>query len=142
MSAQGKRRLVYAGLWAFTLWPVLHMYLVTHDGLSAWKLAGWGMYATPRPSFAAMALQARRPGAKGFAEIRSVSDDCRKEANRFLERQRWLGQLVRPDELARLLRKRTPQFADWRIIVDVPVLDRRSGMIVEKRVVYDYPGIE
>lgn len=134
--------MLYTGLWLFTLWPLLHMYLVTHYGVSAWKLAGWGMYATPRPSFAAMSVFARRPGGRGFEEIRSVPAVCQAQANRFLERQRWLGQLIRPNELAGSLRERIPVFADWRIIVYAPVLDRQSGMIVEKHVTYEYPANE
>ena len=41
MSFTAKRRAVYVGLALFTLWPLAHIYLVTHFNLSAWKLAGW-----------------------------------------------------------------------------------------------------
>ena len=31
----------------FTCWPPIHAILSLHFGFSAWKFAGWGMYATP-----------------------------------------------------------------------------------------------
>jgi hypothetical protein len=135
-----KRRVLYAVLLLFTVWPVAHMYLVTHFQLSAWKLAGWGMYATPRPSSLGMAVFGRRPDRPEFEGLRSIPAPCQAQASEFLNRQRWLGQLIRPDELARSLREHTPQFADLRIITYVPVLDRESGMIIMKQVTYEYPA--
>jgi hypothetical protein len=135
-----KRRVLYAGLLLFTLWPVAHIYLVTHFQMSAWKLAGWGMYATPRPSFLGMAVFGRRADRREFEALRSVPAPCQAEASEFLNQQRWLGQLVRPDELARSLREQMPQFADLRIITYVPELDRETGMITVKQVTYEYPA--
>ncbi len=140
MSLTLKRRVLYAGLLLFTLWPLAHMYLVMHFQLSAWKLAGWGMYATPRPSFAGMAVFARRADRGQFEALRSIPAPCQAQASEFLNRQRWLGQLIRPDELARSLGERMPQFADLRIITYAPVLDRATGMIIVKQVEYEYPA--
>ena len=116
------------------------MYLVTHFQLSAWKLAGWGMYATPRPSFLGMAVFGRQPGRGEFEALRSIPAPCQAQASEFLNQQRWLGQLVRPDELARSLREQMPQFADLRIVTFVPTLDRESGMIIVKQLGYEYPA--
>jgi len=107
--------------------------------MSAWKLAGWGMYATPRPSFVEMAVFGRRPDRREFEGLTSISAPCQEQASRFLSRQRWLGQLIRPDELAHVLREQMPQFADLRIIIQVPALDRETGMIMVKQVAYEYP---
>ena len=140
MSFAVKRRTLHVGLALFTLWPLVHICLVMHFNLSAWKLAGWGMYATPRPSFSAIAVFGRRAGSSRFEEVRSAPPAWQEQARQFLERQRWLGQLIRPNQLARWFKKEMPEFADLRIVVDSPTLDRQTGMIVVKQVVYEYPG--
>src|SRR5512140_262095 len=116
------------------------MYLAMHFEMSAWKLAGWGMYATPRPSFSGLAVLGRRAGSHDFEEVRSVPATWQAQATQFLDRQRWLGRLIRPNVLAHAFAVQNPQFADLRIVVYTPVLDRQSGMIVVKQVVYEYPN--
>lgn len=138
MSLAGKRRVLHVGLVLFTLWPLVHIYLVMHFGLSAWKLAGWGMYATPRPSFSGIAVMGRRPGSNRFEDVRSVPPNWQAEASHFLDRQRWLGRLIRPNQLARSFKEQMPEFADLRIIVYTPTLDRHTGMIVTTPTAYDY----
>jgi hypothetical protein len=140
LSLTLKRRVLYAGLLLFTLWPLAHMYLATHFQVSPWKLAGWGMYATPRPSFVQMAVFGRRPDRREFEGLTSIPAPCQEQARLFLSGERWLGQLIRPDELARSLRKQMPAFADLRIITGVPTLDRETGMIIVKQVEYEYPA--
>ncbi len=140
MSLALKRRVLYAGLLVFTLWPLVHMYLVTHFEMSAWKLAGWGMYATPRPSSSGLAVMGRRAGSQDFEELRSVPPTWQAQGSQFLDRQRWLGRLIRPNALAHAFAAQNPQFIDLRIIVYTPSLDRQSGMIVVKQVVYEYPN--
>lgn len=141
MTYTAKRRVLLVGLALFTLWPLLHIYLVIHFNLSAWKLAGWGMYATPRPSFSGIAVFGRRPGGQ-FEEVRSAPPAWQALASQFLERQRWLGQLIRPTQLAGWFRQEMPELADFRIVVYSPTLDRQSGMIVVRQFTYDYLGSE
>jgi hypothetical protein len=137
-----KRRAVHVALVLFTLWPLGHMYLVVRFDLSAWKLAGWGMYATPRPSFSGIAVFGRRPGSQQFEEVRTAPTYWQTQASEFVARQRWLGQLIRPSQLARAFKAYAPEFADLRIVVYMPALDRRTGMIVVKEFPYDYPGTQ
>lgn len=140
MTFATKRRVLHVALVLFTLWPLLHMYLVMHFNLSAWKLAGWGMYATPRPSFSGLAVYGRRAGATKFEEVRGTPPAFQAEATRFLDSARWLGQLINPNTLARSFRQARPEFVDLRIIVYTPTLDRQSAIIVLRPVSYDYPG--
>ena len=140
MSFTAKRRALHVGLALFTLWPLAHIYLVMHFNLSAWKLAGWGMYATPRPSFSGIAVFGRRPGSSQFEEVRSAPPAWQAQAREFLDRQRWLGQLLHPNQLARWFKAEAPEFADLRIVVYTPTLDRQTGMIVMKQFAYEYPG--
>jgi len=46
--AAWKSRIVHLGLALVAVWPLVHMTLVRRFDVSPWKLAGWGMYATPR----------------------------------------------------------------------------------------------
>ena len=140
MTFATKRRVLHGSLVLFTLWPLLHIYLVMHFNLSAWKLAGWGMYATPRPSFSGITVYGRRRGSPQFEEVRGAPPSFEAQARVFLEQQRWLGQLSSPSLLARLFQRQMPEYADLRIVVFAPTLDRRSGMIVVKPVTYEYPG--
>jgi len=138
LSLSQKRRALSIGLLLFTLWPLVHIYLVVHFEMSAWKLAGWGMYATPRPSFSGIAVQARRPGKQEYEPVKAVSAAWQAQAKQFLDRQRWLGQLARPNDLARSFKEQAPEFTDLQIIVYVPKLDRQTSKIVVKPVVYEY----
>ena len=140
MSLAGKRRVLHTGLLLFTLWPLVHIYLVRRFEMSAWKLAGWGMYATPRPSSSGIAIFGRRTGSHQFEEVRSAPAAWQAQASQFLDRQRWLGQLIRPTALARSFNEQRPEFADLRIVVYTPRLDRQSGMIVMTQAVYEYLG--
>ena len=138
MSRTTKRRVLHAGLVLFTLWPLAHIYLVRRFNMSAWKLAGWGMYATPRPTFSGLQVLGRRPDSKQFEEIRSLPPRWQTDARHFLDDQRWLGRLLRPKMLARSLKHQMPEFADLRIVVFTPALDRQTGMIVVKPMTYEY----
>jgi hypothetical protein len=140
LNFAAKRRVLYAGLLLFTLWPLVHIYLVTHFDMSAWKLAGWGMYATPRPSSSGIAVFGRRMGSQHFEELRSAPAAWQAQASQFLDRQRWLGQLIHPNDLARSFKEQRPEFTDLRIIVYTPALDRHTGMIVMTQLVYEYPA--
>lgn len=138
MTTAGKRRLVHAALAAFTLWPALQIALVKTQGLSAWKLAGWGMYATPQ----------RQPGlvARGITRegqlvplARPHPAALREELARF---QRWrsaLGRLFAPERLARAILASQPELARVELEVVELELDARSGKLEALRTPYSYP---
>lgn len=138
MTLSAKRRWVHLALVLFTLWPLAHMLLVKKYDLSAWKLAGWGMYATPRPEFSGVAVWGRRPGASQFEEIRPLPERWLPRAKAYLDKRRWLGRLLPPHDLARSFPRRPGEFADLRVIVYTPTLDRRSHIVVVVPVVYEY----
>src|SRR5262249_39698209 len=48
LSIAAKTKMVVAGLAALTLWPLMQLAICARWDASPWKLAGWGMYATPR----------------------------------------------------------------------------------------------
>jgi|GEM_PF-3615239 len=49
LGKEVRRRLGYAVFAILMIWPIIHMALVHHVGISSWRLFGWGMYATPIP---------------------------------------------------------------------------------------------
>ena len=62
-----------------------------------------------------------------------------EEARGFLERQRWLGRLTTPSSLAASFAKLRPEFVEIRITIYTPVIDPKTGMVVQRETPYDYP---
>jgi hypothetical protein len=128
-----KTRLVVAGLAALTAWPAVHLALCFRYDVSPWKLAGWGMYATPRPRTIGMEVYGRTAGDATFAQLGAPSAALQAEGAVFLERWRWLGRLASPDRLATLVFAAHPAWDELRIEVYRSHLDPRTGMVGLKR---------
>jgi hypothetical protein len=135
-----RARIVYAGLALFTLWPAVHIGLVERYDLSPWKLAGWGMYSTPRFDLAGMEVYGRGSQNEEFEKLTVPTPELREEATRFLERYRWLRRLARPDAFVRLVKEQNPAWREVRVVIYQPTLDRESGMVVMGSLARDYPG--
>ena len=137
MTTATKARVVTAGLILFTLWPVVHMVLVARYDLSPWKLAGWGMYAAPRPNYRGMGIYGYGPDGVR-RRLSAPTAEIADEAGRFLERYRWLRQLTAPDTLAARVRARHPEWTRLEIVVYRTHVDPDTGMVVMKEYTYDY----
>lgn len=139
MKPTGKVRVVHAALVMLTLWPLVHLWLVTRFDISSWKLAGWGMYATPR---------LRRVGLEIFGLVRDTQarervtvlpPDVRSEAVAFIERHRFLRRLARPDALGRLMLTAHPEWERVSVVVMWAEVDRTTGMVVMRQLEHEYP---
>lgn len=58
------------------LWPVVHMNLSGRDYFSSWRLAGWGMYATPYPSASQIPISIVLRSASGSNVPQRVDVKC------------------------------------------------------------------
>jgi len=132
--------MVVSGVLAvFTVWPFVHMYLVSTYDLSPWKLAGWGMYAAPRPNYRGMEIFGRPTGAPEMEKLGAPSPALSAEAGRFLERFRWLRQLAKPDDLVEAVRAEHPHWDEVRVVVFRSHVEPDTGMVVLKEFAYEYP---
>jgi hypothetical protein len=138
LTLQRKKHAVCAGLVLLTLWPAVHIYLVKRFDLSPWKLAGWGMYSAPRISMLGMGVYGRRSADTKLEQLLSLSADLRTQANDYLGRYRWLGELSSPESFARAVLARHSEWQELRVVVYRPVLDKTTGMIVMTSLVHDY----
>jgi hypothetical protein len=109
-----KKALVYTALVGLTLWPAVHIWLVKSYGVSAWKLGGWGMYATPRPKFLGMEVFYRERGVSEYQRLRKPPGPVEAVAKNFIERYRWLGHLAFPQDFARALLAMNPGWEQCR----------------------------
>jgi len=134
-----KKRIVYLALLMLTVWPLAHIGLAMQYGLSPWKLAGWGMYATPRLGTLGMEVFYREAGTEAMQQLTAPGEDERAAANAFLERHRWLGRLARPDRLAATVLQARPNAENLKVVVFRPVVERDSGMIVMTTIEWEYP---
>jgi hypothetical protein len=132
-----KRALVYTTLALLTIWPAVHIGLAKTYGLSSWKLAGWGMYATPRPKFVGMEVYFRQRGASGYERLREATGPVGDAARVFLERYRWLGKLAFPEAFAKSILAMKPEWEQVKVVVYQPVLQRDTGMMVMREDVFE-----
>jgi len=133
-----KRRLLRAVLILFSLWPLVQMGLVARYGISPWKLAGWGMYSTPR-IMPGVGILVRKNDGDAPAPLRAISQRVRNEAEDFGNRRLWLGTLARPDKLARAVLAEAP-YREVTVLVLQPVLDVGTGMVRTEETRYEYPA--
>lgn len=132
MSLGAKTRLVVAALALLTAWPPVHVAICARWDASPWKMAGWGMYATPRPRTIGMEVFGRAADGT-FQQLTSPSPALRAEATAFLERWRWLGGLAHPDAFARLVLGARPAWTQLRIELYRSHLDPATGMVELRR---------
>lgn len=130
MEARAKTAVVATALAALTIWPLAHLWLVARYDISPWKLAGWGMYSAPRSRSLGMEVFGRTDGERPLEHLSQPSPAVREEASRFLERYRWLRRLASPAALAIAVIAARPDWAEVKIVIFEPDLDRRSGMMV------------
>lgn len=132
MSLGAKTRIVVAGLAALTVWPLAHVAICARWDASPWKMAGWGMYATPRPRTIGMEVYGQAADG-GFQQLTAPSPALRAEAGAFLERWRWLGGLAHPDAFAREVLTAQPAWTRLRIELYQSHLDPGTGMVGLRR---------
>ncbi|HZR81482.1 MAG TPA: hypothetical protein VFD92_10340 [Candidatus Binatia bacterium] len=130
MSLARKAAIVHGGLLLLTLWPAFQMALVARWDVSPWKLAGWGMYSTPRFSLVGMEIDGRTAPGGEWRRLDDPSPELRAVAGRFLERHRWLRRLAASDELIARVALEKPAWREVRVAVSYPALDGATGMVV------------
>ena len=140
MTPVRKRRVLYLALGLFSVWPLVQISLALQFGLHPWKLAGWGMYAVPRPGAARLEVWVRRAGGAVFEPLSADGAAWQAEARRFAERHLWLGRLTRPRALVAAVQREAPGAEAVRVVIVAPGLEARSGMVVAMRSVYEHPA--
>ena len=138
MTARRKTTVVGAALVVLTLWPLVHLALVAGYDLSPWKLAGWGMYSAPRSRSLGMEVFGKPRSGGTLEHLAAPTAPMRDEASRYLERHRWLRKLVRPNGLAEAVAAAHPEWAEVKIAVFEPDLERTTGMVVMGVLVHRY----
>jgi hypothetical protein len=131
--AAWKRRIVYASLALIAAWPLVHVALVRRFELSPWKLAGWGMYTTPRFDLLGMEIYGRDAATGNAEQLTSPSGAEREAATAYLEGYRWLRGLADDGGLTGVLFTDHPAWDRVTIVVFRPELDRDTGRITMQR---------
>jgi hypothetical protein len=124
-----KQRIVHGALLLLALWPLAHLALVARDDLSPWKLAGWGMYTTPRFGMLGMEVFGRARAGDDWQQLVAPTPATRDAATAFLERHRWLRRLASSDALVAAVYAEQPAWREVRIVVSYPVLDRTTSRV-------------
>jgi hypothetical protein len=128
MTLALKTRIVHAALLLLALWPLVHLSLVWRFDLSPWKLAGWGMYTTPRFGLLGMEVYGRAGDAE-WQQLVAPSAEVRTAGTAFLEQHRWLRGLAATGALAAAVRQQHPEWTAIRVVVSYPLLDRATGRV-------------
>jgi len=130
MTIRRKARLVHAALAVLAAWPIVHIGLVWRYDVSPWKLAGWGMYTTPRFDMVGMEAYGRDAATGAWQRVTAPSPAVNATANAFLERHRWLRRLASADALAAAVKAAHPEWDALRVRVAYPRIDLNTGMVV------------
>lgn len=133
-----KARVVGALLAAVTFWPLVQLVLVARWDVSPWKLAGWGMYSTPRFDRVGMEVYGGRAD-RAEEQLTAPSPAVAGAATAFLESYRWLRGLAPRDAFIDAILADHPQWEKVRLIVFRPDLDANTGMVVMRRAEYTHP---
>jgi hypothetical protein len=139
MSPAAKTRAVHAVLVAALLWPLVQMAMTLRWDVSSWKLAGWGMYATPRFGLLGMEVYGRSPGAGDEVQLVAPSPAVREAATAFLESYRWLRGLAPRRRFVDAVFAEHPAWDRVRIVVSRPAMDARTGMVEMVHAEYAHP---
>jgi len=131
--AAWKSRIVYAGLAVVAAWPLVHIALVRRFDVSPWKLAGWGMYSTPRFDLLGMEIYGHDAATGEDEQLTTPSGAEREAAAAYLERYRWLRALADDSDLTDVLFTDYPAWDRVTVVVFRPELDRDSGRITMQR---------
>lgn len=124
-----KRRVVLGLLAVVTAWPLVQLWLVARYDVSPWKLAGWGMYSTPRFDRVGMEVYGRRADGRQ-EQLTAPSPAVATAATAFLESYRWLRALAPRDAFTDTILREHPDWEAVRLVVFRPELEVRSGMVV------------
>lgn len=130
MTLSRKATAVHTVLLALTVWPLVHLALVARYDISPWKLAGWGMYTTPRFGLLGMEVYGQTADGAPWEQLTGPSPEVQAAGSAFLERHRWLRRLAGADALLAAVRASHPQWQHVRLVVAYPEIDRTSGMVV------------
>ena len=136
MNLVAKKRILYAALLAVTVWPIGQMGLVAHYDISAWRLAGWGMYSEPH---SAPGLRVNFRDETGWHPVSRASlAPWLRELSEMRKRRKVLGRLATPDTVARQILTTAPGVDGVEIIFISPILDPRTEMVSERSDSYRY----
>jgi hypothetical protein len=128
LTASAKQRVVHAALVAVVLWPCVQLALVARWDVSPWKLAGWGMYATPR--FPTLGMEIWGRDADGTeTQLTTPTPPEAAAATAYLESYRWLRALASQDDLTRAVFAARPAWTRLRIVVFRPDMRADTGMV-------------
>ncbi len=130
MTIRQKARIVHTALAVLAVWPIVHIGLVWRYDLSAWKLAGWGMYSTPRFAMIGMEAYGRVAATGAWQRVSVESPAVTAHGQAFLERHRWLRRLASADDLAAAIKQAHPEWDQLRLRVSYPRIDLSTGMVV------------
>lgn len=136
MSPGQRKQVLAAVLIVFTLWPLVQLALVQRFKISPWKLAGWGMYSTPRISPGIGILVQR--GDEKPAPMAAVPHHVRAACEHFSSRRLWLRHLAPPDAIGKMVLASDPGYRRATIFLFEPVLDTRTGMVRSEESQYHY----
>ena len=134
MSTARKLAIVRALVIALAVWPLVHHALVVGYGMNPWHLFGFSMYCKPRAPIGVFLRDARG------AEIpqNRLPPEINTAIATYAERRRVLGELARPDGLARDLFDSTPWLKNVQIAVVTYDFSASAARLEKKEYVYPY----
>ena len=153
--ARWKKRVFYALVGIFALWPPLHFGLSKILDISPWKLGGWGMYAEPSRTFRLKAeslteIKTEGGGTTFVAEPLQFSqleteprDNISAALGKFKDMRVQFCELYPPDGVADAFFAGYPDVDQIRITVFRFGLNRKTAMgELKNESEYDYerPG--
>lgn len=132
-----KARIAVAVVLLVALWPLGHRALVAFAGTNPWKLGGFAMYAAPAPPLQ-IAVYGLRDGQLARIDPAALPAHVRASLQRFEVERHALGELRRPDDVARAILAAAPAVSQLSVVVQRTVLRSDDARLASERMQYSY----
>ena len=137
IAPRWRRAVATAVVASAALWPLVHRGVVARFDVNPWKLGGLAMYAAVTPPVLVGLFEAR-PGGYRVIDPRPLPLWVRQRLEGFERERHALGDLRRPDDLARAVLEARPDLAELSLLVQRMRLDPSSAAMVSRKVRYRY----
>ena len=137
MQLPAKRKIVFAGIAALFVWPIVHHLVTDHYVMNHWRFGGWSMYTKPPPIVSVGVYTRNGTRAVPLQRVLARVPGGGEVLSGFAARRKLWGSLQGPDALARAVFDGAPRLGGMQIYVRSVEFDGSSAMATYRTSLYE-----